>query len=277
MTFAFQDAVLGLLFVVIGAIASWLVTRAYYERGTHSSLAIVSSRPWRLLATVDARTRARIQVLVDGEPASELTRLRYELANYGHVAIVPKAPLRLPLGQGSVVLEASVPASGPAGLPLQLSVEANASATVLLVDAPVLNSGDRFQLDLIVRNLDDSFEPVFGVLAPGIAHNVVPTMSAPYSEKSSLERLFSWFMGVILPVCFLGWMGVVLVRYIGASPNWQGMPKLPQLPEDAVPAPWGYVFTGAFLIMAGVTLSAGLRVTSKDRRATPHFAAGRSR
>ena len=267
-----QDAVFGLVFMALGAIASWLASRAYYLRSTRRHLSIVSRWPWRLLANVEEHTRARLQILVDGEPANDLTRLRYEFTNHGYVTILPQAPIRLPLTTGAVVVEASVPAAGPTGLHLDLSVDAGSDISVILVNAPILNSGDRFVLEVLVRDLDESFEAVFNLQAPGLAHQITPTFSAPFVSSTPRERLYAWFMGLVAPFALLAWMGIISVRYLGDFFSWRDLPALLQLPPNAVKGPAGYAITATFVVFSIFALWIGLRSTRKQRQVTPPLA-----
>lgn len=271
MSPTFQSTVLGFMFMAVGAIASWLISRAYYERSTRTFLAIVGSKPWELLANVEERTRARLEVLVDGERAQELTRLRYEFTNYGHVSILPHAAISLPLCAGAAIVEASIPLAGPVGLQLGLSIQSKNDVPELLISAPILNSGDRFNLELLVRDLDTTFVATFNVQAPGLEHQIIPTTSAPYSESSRIMKFFVW-LWALFPTLFLVYTVIVAVRYLAVFFGWAGMPQIFEMPPDAIPAPTGYWITGFILVLASFAQFIGLRITRKERRSVPPLA-----
>ncbi|HEY0322106.1 MAG TPA: hypothetical protein VGC66_14190 [Pyrinomonadaceae bacterium] len=233
-----QSTVVGFIFMAVGAIASWLISRAYYERSTRTFLAIVGSKPWNLLANIEERTRARLEVLVDGERARELTRLRYEVTNYGHVSILSHAPIRLPLCAGATVVEASIPLAGPAGLQLGLSVQFTTKVPELLISAPILNPGDRFNLELLVRDLDTAFVAAFNVQAPGLEHQIIPTTSAPYSESSRITKFFVW-LWAFFPSLLLIYMGIVAIHYLAVFFGWVGMPQVFEMPPPCYPRTQG--------------------------------------
>lgn len=247
MGFPMQDAILGFVFVALGAVVSWFVSRAYYLRSTRIRISIVSNLPWQLLANVEEHTRARLKIMVDGEPARELTRLRYEFTNYGYVTISPQAPIQLPLTVRALVVEASIPKAGPTGLQLELSVDTRSDIPIILVSAPVLNSGDRFLLEVLVRDLDDSFKAVFNVQAPGLAHQIIPTFSEPFSTSTLGERVYAWLIGLVLPIGFVCWMAIVSARYLGDLFGWSDLPGLLQLPPNAVKGWKGYAVTVTLL------------------------------
>lgn len=271
MSSAFQSTLLGFILMAIGAIASWLISRAYYEWSTRTFLAIVGSKPWELLANVEEQTRARLEVLVDGERARELTRLHYEFTNYGRVSILPHAPIYLPLSTGAVIVEASIPLAGPAGLQLELSIQSKDDVPKLLISAPVINSGDRFNLELLVRDLDPTFVTTFNVQAPGLKHQCIPTISAPYSESSRITKFFVW-LWALFPSLLLVYLAIIAGRYLAMALGLTGMPQIFEMPPNAIPAPKGYWVTGSLLLLTSFMQFIGLRTTRKARRSVPPLA-----
>lgn len=184
------DVVMATSFLVLGALVSWGISRFYYLKSSKNSLAILGAKPWRLLSRVDEGIRARLTILVDGEPANDLTRMRYRVCNVGRTSIAPQTPLSLLVPHGATLVEAAIPSVGPEGLAVHLSVSESPDGLLVNVDAPLLDAGQQFSLTLLVKNLSEDFEPVFSIRAPGVPLRLSPAKSLPGESRTEVLTLF---------------------------------------------------------------------------------------
>jgi hypothetical protein len=138
--------------VILGIVATVLVSRYYYQRSTTKRLSAFSLLVSQVFKGIEPEVRKRLKFTFGDEVVEDLSQIGFLIANTGERAISGFIePPRLELPIGSKVLDASIEYRNPESLRVSLRIDGQPPARqTVTLDVPLLNKGEYFAVRLLV-------------------------------------------------------------------------------------------------------------------------------
>lgn len=226
--------VLPIMGIVIGIVATIIVTRYYFQRSIDKRLTPYIHSVSRVLAGIHKSVRADLRVLYRDEEVSDLTEFQFIITNDGQRSIRDWIePLSVTLPNHTKVLDATILHKHPSELAVTTKIsneEGNAQKVTL--QFPLLNRGDFFLFKLLIKGDLNPLELEFRILVDDLPPSIKPVYM-PITTSSERPPRVDW-----PPIV----LGLFLISIVAAS--GYGMFSLWSVKPQLFPYPWSsYDFT----------------------------------
>lgn len=204
-----------LLGIVIGIIATVIVSHYYFRRSINKRLSIYALMSNRVFSGIDASVRSHLKFLFHDDEISELQQIELIVANDGERAISNCIqPLRFQLPESIKILDASILHRSPKELDVSM-IQGNSEAIghFLEFDFPLLNKGDFFLVKLLVDGRLPIREMQFQIQADDLPRTIKPEW-LPDGATSTSKRKIEW-TGVVVGSIFL--VSCVVVAFLALA------------------------------------------------------------
>lgn len=177
--------------IVVGVVATVLVSHYYYRRSTLKSLKVYLILNSRVFAGIEPAVRQELHFSFRGDEVAELQHIEFLVANDGERAVSGLIePLRLTLPDGVRVLDASILHRSPEAL--QAAVDAGGAADSpagLIITFPLLNKGDFFAVKLLLSGRVQLEALKFTVLADDLPRSINAEWLPPTARSEPGSRI----------------------------------------------------------------------------------------
>jgi hypothetical protein len=199
--------------IIVGALATFLVSRYYYRRSTRKSLKPYIILNARVFGGIEAEVRKELHFSFRGEEVKELQHLQFLIANDGERAISNLIePLRLTFPAEHRILDASVLHKSSDSLAVEIRTEpTEQEGTVLIMNFPLLNKGDYFAIKILLSGFIPSRNLLFKIVADDLPRSIRPER-LPRDAILGPSKRVEWpiVVGGIVVVLLGGATGYVL-------------------------------------------------------------------
>ena len=192
--------------VVLGILATFLVSRHYYNRSTDKELSAFSLLASEVFAGIEQDVRTRLRFTFDDEEVHDLSQLGFLIANTGERGISGFIePLTLRMPKGTKLLDASIDHRSPKDLRVSLRVEGQPDdGQTLFWDIPLLNKGEYFTVRLLIRGRVQLQKLRFHLLADDLPRQI-KFETLPYQATVEKKRGIEW--GAVVAGALLAALG----------------------------------------------------------------------
>ena len=226
--------VLPIVGIVIGIVATIIVTRYYFQRSIDKRLTPYIHSVSRVLGGIHESVRPDLKVLYRGEEVTDLTELQFIIANDGQRSIRDWIePLSVTLPNHTKVLDATILHKHPSELAVTTKISSEeGNAQKVTLEFPLLNRGDFFLLKLLIKGDLNPQQLAFRILVDDLPPSIKPVYM-PITTSSQPPSRVDWPPIVV---------GLFLIS-IGIASGY-GMFSLWSVKPHLFPYPWSsYNFT----------------------------------
>lgn len=229
-----MGAIVGL---VLGIIATVLVSRYYFLRSVDKSLSVFGLLNSYVFAGIAPDVRRNLHFIFQEQEVNELQQVVLLIANDGERAISNVIePLAVQLPQGVEVLDASILHRSPDALKATINQKAGSSGQIIEFAFPLLNKSEFFVVKLLLSGTVAMRDLPFRVLADDLPRSLKVKHLPPASLRDSRYKIDWTLVGVgCVLLLFPIWIAYLL------HVVWLKQPEL-------FPYPWGpYAFSWSSL------------------------------
>lgn len=236
-----MNIALTLLGIVIGIIATLLISRHYFRRTMERKMTPFIHLHSEVFAGIDPEVRDDIKIYYKNEEVNDLTHYQVLIANTGDRAIRDFIkPLSVIFPENVRILDVSILHKSPKEFELKYKVETNdKNMDVCKFDIPLLNKEDFFLVKFLLKGEVSPYSPEFRVTVDDIPPKISPewlSFSATTEEKGKIEwSAVGVGIGLMSGAASISYFGYLL---------WKSNPSL-------FPYPWS---TFSFSVLNSITL-----------------------
>lgn len=221
--------------IIIGIIATVIVSHYYFRRSINKRLSIYAIMSNHVFSGIDSSVRNHLKFLFHEEEISELQQVELIVANDGERAISNCIqPLRFQLPESIKILDASILHRSPKELDVSMIHGNNESIGHFLeFDFPLFNKGDFFLVKLLVDGKIPIREMQFQIQADDLPRIIKPEW-LPDGATSTSTRKVEW-AGVIAGSILLVASALILIL---AQAHYEVAPNSLPWPIDTFKYTW---------------------------------------
>lgn len=221
-----MGAVIGL---VLGVIATVLVSRYYFLRSVDKSLSVFSLLDSNVFAGIARDVRHDLHFIFQDKEVEDLQQVILLIANDGERAISNVIePLSVQLPQGIDVLDASLLHKHPDNLKASIKQKENTSGTALDFAFPLLNKGEFFVAKLLISGSMSVRDLPFTMLADDLPRTLKVKRVPPASLRDSGYKI-EWGLAIASLVVMIFPLWALYMLHL----LWTKQPGLFPYPWDA--------------------------------------------
>jgi hypothetical protein len=180
-----------LIGIVVGVVATVLVSHYYYRRSTRKSLKAYLILNSQVFAGIEPAVRQELHFSFHGDEVAELQHIEFLVANDGERAVSDLIePLRLALPKGVRILDASILYRSPDTLQATVETAAPPNASPnLVITFPLLNKGEYFAIKLLLSGRVPLDALVFTLLAGDLPRSIKAEWLPPTARHEPGTRV----------------------------------------------------------------------------------------
>jgi hypothetical protein len=211
--------ILSIVSLIVGVVATVLVSRYYFRRSFNKSLTAYIQFSSLPLSGIDPTARKAIEIRYYDRVVENLFEIQFLIANSGDKAIRDVIePLTLAIPSSAILLDASILHVSPDGRHVGLKISADQQRVSF--DFQVLNSDDFFITKLLLDGSPKLKDFSFTIVADELPPRLKPAFLPPDSVASSRERKFE-------PSALFAGIAILLVGVAVAQLVWAQWSRLP--------------------------------------------------
>jgi hypothetical protein len=217
-----SEFILAIGSLIIGVLATLLVSRYYFKRTVDKSLTPYLQFFSSFFAGVDPSLRESLKIEYKGIPVTELLEMQFLIANTGERPIRDMlTPLSLTIPKGCSLLDASILHIEPEGR--EVKIEKTDSGVLFLF--PLLNSREFFITKLLLQGQPKPLKDwIFRISVDDIPPSMTPINLPPdlieTGEKREFEQALLW-IGLILVVLGSAFAGLIFTDWPVIATCWK--------------------------------------------------------
>lgn len=246
------SAVIGLITLVVGIVATFLVARHYYRRSVDKQLTPYIRKASMVFGGIAPDVRDQLKIFYNDTEVPDIFELEFVIINEGERPIrdIIK-PLSLELPTGVEVLDSRVVSVNPEGREVDLRKVRNGDSDTLIYEFPLLNSDEYFTSRALIKGAMEFKDINFSITADDLPPTLSPQWIPYYpAEQRGVDTEF-----IVVGIIFII---VSITSFIGQLLLFQADPGLSILSETFDVFSWtGAVllfWTGGYLVTAFVAV-----------------------
>lgn len=208
--------------VVIGVIATIIVSRYYFRRSVNTSLGVYGLLNSYVFAGITDDVRTRLHFRFEGREVQELQQLVFLVANDGERPIrAPIRPLCLSVPPSVELLDASIIHRRPEGLEIAITQSAaGGKGSSIAFEFPLLNKGEFFVAKLLISGRFPVGDVRFTILAEDLPRSLVVRATPPAALQDAAFRV-DWALASVgsFLILFDAWIARALYTLRAARPE----------------------------------------------------------
>ena len=238
-----MEAAIGL---VLGVIATVLVSRYYFLRSVDKNLSVFSLLDANVFAGIARDVRSNLHFMFQNKEVQDLQQVVLLIANDGERAISNvMEPLSVQLPQGIDVLDASLLHRHPDNLKASIRQKDTPAGPALDFVFPLLNKGEFFVAKLLISGSVSIRELPFTMLADDLPRSVKVKRVPPASLQDSGYKIeWGLALGSLVVLIFPIW-ALYMLHLL-----WTKQPGLFPYPWDS----YSFTFTSLLIIFPGAVI-----------------------
>lgn len=251
--------------ILIGVIATIIVSRHYYRRSVDMELTPFIQLQSNVLSHIDKEVKSDLHIEYKGVKVENLQQLQFLIANTGERVIRDTIkPLRLSLPQDIEIMDAAILYVAPNGREVTLNTSKPANS--IEISFPLLNKDEFFILKLLLNGAPSSSDLRFTIVADDLPpqldiHRLTDNQIEKEEKADSDGFMFGLFVfGIILSTVafFLG----ILAHYIKTdsfpaiqSESWVWVNSIPLISISSLIA---YMVAGILAFIGAMAITSSV-------------------
>lgn len=205
--------------LVLGVIASVLVSRYYFRRSFTKSLTTFIQFSSSPLRGIDPAVKSALQIRYHDRPVENLYEIQFLVSNSGEKSIGEVIePLSIGIPDGALLVDASIMHASPEGRRVELHIPTDRRSVGFRF--PVLNAGDFFITKLLLDGSPREKDFIFSIVAAELPPTLKPTLIPPDAIVSTGTSKFEG--APLVAGCVFLLFGVAIAVLVWA--RWSAMP-----------------------------------------------------
>jgi len=176
--------------LIVGIIATLLISKHYFSKSFGRELAIYVVRSSTILSHISPEIRKNLEIRYKNTVADDLFQLEFSIVNMGERPVSDCVePLSVELSKEVQVLDSRITYVNPVGRKISLEVqELGNGNTLLRLPFQVLNHGEYFGVQLLLKGYLDWNDLEFNITVDGLPPRIKPRQSKGIRRIELLQK-----------------------------------------------------------------------------------------